>query len=125
MATSYKSLWQEAQEEIARLHVKIANLRRSNDDLSAALLAQKTERTEIPQIVDLAGVARHMGVGRFTPQQWKRRDILPPVDFPEIAEPLWMAATIRDAFANDPYGRAWNDSPRGEPAPEEALPPAA
>lgn len=125
MAPSYKTLWQEAQEEIAALKVKIANLRRDKDDLSAALLAQKAERTEMPQIVDLAGVARHMGVGRFTPQQWKRRDILPPVDFPEIAEPLWMVSTIKDAFAGDPYGRVWHDTPPRNPAPDEALPPAA
>lgn len=125
MATSYKSLWQEAQEENTRLLTRITNLRRTIDELSAALLARRSERGEARQIVDLAGIARHMGVERFTPQQWKQRGVLPPVDFPEIAEPLWYASTIKDAFANDPYGRAWNDSPRGEPAPEEALPPAA
>jgi hypothetical protein len=60
--------------------------------------------------VDLAGIARHMHVERFTPQQWKQRDHLPPVDFPEIREPLWYASTIRERFVI-PTRRVWYDVP--------------
>lgn len=85
----YKEMWQESVREIERL--------------KAALGSDG-------QIVDLAGIAWHMHVGRFTPQQWKQRDFLPPVDFPDIREPLWYVSTIRDKFAR-PSGRLWCDRP--------------
>lgn len=100
----YKSRWEAANEEIDNLRkqVKIA--------------ADELDRTR--QIVDLAGIARHMKVERFTPQQWKQRGHLPPVDFPEIKEPLWYASTIKEHFA-DHTKRVWYDQP------EEELSPAA
>lgn len=84
--TSYKSLWQEAQDEIKRL--------RAQQD-----------------IVDLAGIARHMKVERFTPQQWRQRGLLPPVDFPHIKEPLWYVDTIREFAATSRPPRVWYDNP--------------
>lgn len=107
MAPSYKPLWQEARREVDRLLGEIQQLRA----LAAASpdeLTRELERTRT--VVDLAGIARHMHVERFTPQQWKQRDYLPPVDFPEIKEPLWYASTIRDKFAI-PTGRMWCDAP--------------
>lgn len=86
---SYKPLWQEAQAEVKRLQDEV-------------------ERTR--KVIDLAGIARHMKVDRYTPQQWRQRDYLPPVDFPEIKEPLWYASTIRDKFAY-PTRRMWYDDP--------------
>jgi hypothetical protein len=81
-APNYRKLWQEANAEL--------------------------ERTR--EIVDLAGIARHMRVARYTPQQWKQRGHLPPVDFPEIAEPLWYVSTIKKGFV-EPSGRIWWDNP--------------
>lgn len=120
MATSYKTLYQEAIQENHKLAAKIQNLRRINDELAAALTSGRSERADTRPIVDLAGIARHMRVERFTPQQWKQRDLLPPVDFPEIREPLWYVSTIVDGFVI-PTGRIWYD----EPADDEALSPAA
>jgi len=87
MATNYKKLYEEAQAEIAQLRDR--------------------------QVVDLAGIARHMRVDRYTPQQWKQRGHLPPVDFPEIREPLWWARTIREQFC-EPTRRVWYDNPDEE-----------
>jgi len=109
MATSYKTLWQEAREENERLRREITRLEVTillgpDDHL------RELERTR--EIVDLAGIARHMHVERFTPQQWKQRGLLPPVDFPDIKEPLWYASPIRNGFARR-TGRLWCDSPTG------------
>lgn len=109
MATSYKTLYQEAQQEIDSLRATIQRLRHLNDELSATLMNARSETGPSRQIVDLAGIARHMRVERFTPQQWKQRDYLPPVDFPEIREPLWYASTIKEKFAI-PTGRIWYDT---------------
>jgi hypothetical protein len=113
MATSYKKMWQEASQEVERLRGVVYRL-------TAAIEAspdhnlRELERTR--QIVDLAGIARHMRVERFTPQQWKQRGHLPPVDFPEINEPLWYASTIRNAFVI-PTRRVWYDAPETELSP--------
>jgi hypothetical protein len=107
MAPSYKTLWQEA-------HQKVAWLTEEVDRLRAALNAspdenlRELERTR--QVVDLAGIARHTHAQRLTPQQWKQRGHLPPVDFPEIAEPLWYASTIKEKFVI-PTRRLWFDNP--------------
>lgn len=102
MATSYKNLWQEANEEIDRLQARLYDLRRLNDELAVALTSSRAVLATTPQIVDLAGIARHMRVDRLTPQQWKQRKYLPPVDFPEIKEPLWLVSSIIDKFVNAP-----------------------
>ena len=107
MATSYKTLWQEAKEEAAQLHAEVDRLRTL---LAGSPDEHLRELERIRLVVDLAGVARHMHVERFTPQQWKQRDLLPPVDFPDIREPLWYASTIRDGFAG-PTRRLWCDTP--------------
>jgi len=102
---SYKTMWQEAVGEVERLRGEVERL------------AGEVERLTQPrQIVDLAGIARHMHVERFTPQQWKQRKHLPPVDFPEIKEPLWYAATIREHFADRTH-RIWYDDPEQELSP--------
>lgn len=90
MATSYKRLYEEASAELERVR----------------------------EVVDLAGIARHMRVGRLTPQQWRQREHLnfPPVDFPDIKEPLWYASTIK-AWAREKR-RIWYDSPDFEPGDE-------
>lgn len=117
MTISYKPLWQEAEQKITDLRRDINTLYEEINRLRASIQAnpderlRELERTRL--IVDLAGIARHMRVERFTPQQWKQRDHLPPVDFPEIKEPLWYASTIRDQFA-DPTGRAWYYFPDAE-----------
>lgn len=115
MAPSYKTKWQEANQEIERLNAEIARL---NAVIAASpdQLAYELERTR--KVVDLAGIARHMHVERFTPQQWKQRDHLPPVDFPEIKEPLWYASTIIEQFVK-PTRRIWYDD---APAVEELSP---
>jgi hypothetical protein len=107
MATSYKSLWLDAQEEIKRLRAEILRLNTAIQTGPDEHL-KELERTRL--VVDLAGIARHMQVERFTPQQWKQRGLLPPVDFPEIKEPLWYASTIIDGFAR-PSRRIWYDNP--------------
>lgn len=85
MSTNWKKLYKEAKQE--------------NEQLTAEL-----QRTA--QVVDLAGIARHMRVERYTPQQWKMRKLLPPVDFPAIREPLWYASSIIEKFAR-PTRRIW------------------
>jgi hypothetical protein len=107
MAISYKTLYQEAQQEIRTLNDEVARLRAV---IAASPDENLRERERIRSVVDLAGIARHMHVERFTPQQWKQRDLLPPVDFPEIREPLWYASTIRDGFAA-PTRRLWCETP--------------
>jgi hypothetical protein len=110
--------------QVARLRGELAELRKETAGLAKAaglreqlrLAVDELDRTR--QIVDLAGIARHMKVERFTPQQWKQRGHLPPVDFPEINEPLWYASTIRREFA-DRTQRVWYDNP------DEELSPAA
>jgi hypothetical protein len=122
MSISYKTLWQEVTEENARLKEQLARERaehRANEDsLLNFITAHRNDLAETRPIIDLAGIARHMRVARFTPQQWAQRGLLPPVDFPEIREPLWYVSTIRDKFVT-PSGRAWYDTT------DEALSPAA
>ena len=114
MAPSYKPLLQEAQQKIERLDEETAWLKKENERLRAALdaspgdIRRELERTRL--IVDLAGIARHMLVDRFTPQQWKQRGHLPPVDFPDISEPLWYVSTLKEKFAI-PTRRIWHDNP--------------
>jgi hypothetical protein len=111
--TSYKKMYEEARGEVEALTAEVTRLR-------AAITAgpdenlRELERTR--KIVDLAGIARHMRVERFTPQQWKQRGHLPPVDFPEIKEPLWYASTIRDHFAARTQ-RVWHEHPETELSP--------
>lgn len=107
MATSYKPLYQEARTEIETLNAELNRLRTV---IAASPDEHLRELERIRQVVDLAGIARHMHVERFTPQQWKQRGLLPPVDFPEIREPLWYAMTIREKFA-DPSRRLWCETP--------------
>jgi len=108
--TSYKQMWQEASSEATALKQEVARLR--------ALIAFSPDETlreveRIRTVVDLAGIARHMRVERYTPQQWRQRGLLPAVDFPEIKEPLWYASTLRDQFAV-PSRRVWYDAPGEE-----------
>lgn len=135
MATSYKALWQEVcaenerlKETAARQRAAIKNLRLNlrllNDRLGAAVADARTVTHDAPMILDLPGIAWHLGVKRYTPQQWKQRGILPPVDFPEIKEPLWLGATIKQ-FAKR-TGRPWYEA--GAPIDsddDEGLSPAA
>ncbi len=124
MAISYKAKWQEAVGEIEKLQARTERLRRRIDYLSAALMNQ---REPGGQIVDLAGIARHMRVDpRYTPPQWRQRGLLPAVDFPEIREPLWYADTIKNQFVI-PTGRIWYDNPTegADSPPGEGLSPAA
>jgi hypothetical protein len=107
MAPSYKQMWMEARDEAAALQAEVNRLR--------SLIAASDDETlreleRVRKVVDLAGIARHMRVERYTPQQWRQRGHLPPVDFPEIKEPLWYASTIRDGFAV-PSRRVWYDAP--------------
>jgi len=117
MAPSYKTLWQEASQEIDRLKARVQTLTRLNDELAFALNNARDPKGTA-QIVDLAGIARHMRAERFTPQQWKQRGHLPPVDFPEIREPLWYVSTLKEQFVI-PTRRVWYD------VPPEDLSPAA
>jgi hypothetical protein len=97
MATSYKALWQEVSQENDQLKQTISHL------------LGELERTR--HVVDLAGIARHMKVDRrYTPQQWRQRNLLPPVDFPDIREPLWYASTIVEKFVK-PTRRLWFPNP--------------
>lgn len=125
--TSYKTLWQEANSENERLRADNRRLREKHrqemDRVYALLTSKRSEDFDCtPQLVDLAGIARHMKVARFTPQQWAQRGLLPPPDFPELSEPVWLASTIKYGFAAD-TGRQWYDTlPEGE---AEGLSPAA
>jgi hypothetical protein len=110
----YKPMWEEARAEIARLTSEVERLR-AVIDRSPDENLRELERTR--QIVDLAGIARHMRVDRHTPGQWRQRGLLPPVDFPEITkEPLWYASTIKRYFA-DRTQRVWYDNPEQELSP--------
>lgn len=113
---SYKTMWQEACEQIERLR---AEVRRLQALIEASPDDNLRELERIRQVVDLAGIARHMHVERFTPQQWKQRGHLPPVDFPDIKEPLWYVSTIKKGFI-EPTRRVWYDDPG-----EEGLSPVA
>ena len=123
MSTSYKALWQEAVQANDQLKAEIERLRQQHrkevDRMYASITANRNETAQTRPIVDLAGIARHMKVARFTPQQWVQRELLPPVDFPEIKEPLWYASTIKGGFVV-PTGRVWHDYPD-----EAELSPAA
>jgi hypothetical protein len=113
MAISYKTLYEEEKRERERLAAEV-------DRLSHLVAAgpdeslRELERTR--KVVDLAGIAAHMRVERFTPQQWRQRGLLPPVDFPEIKEPLWYASTIIEQFII-PTRRVWYDTPGEELSP--------
>ena len=124
MAISYKKLYEEEKARADQLEAKADRLQQQHQrelaKIDAYLTSGRTKLDKTPAIVDLAGIARHMRVARYTPQQWQQRDLLPPVDFPEIREPLWFAATIIKEFAQ-PTGRPWYDTP-GE---DEVLSPAA
>lgn len=111
--TSYKKLYEEAQEEVAALRAKVNTLE-MRIRLSPDATLRELER--IQQVVDLAGIARHMRVDRYTPQQWRQRGHLPPVDFPEIKEPLWYASTVIEQFAK-PSRRIWYASGEAELSP--------
>jgi len=114
-STSYKTLWQEEKQKTEQLWAEVQRLR-AVIDASPDEKAREIERTR--QIVDLAGIAQHMRVNRYTPQQWRQRGLLPPVDFPDISEPLWYASTIVEKFVK-PTRRVWYDDM------EELLSPAA
>jgi hypothetical protein len=131
MAISYKTKWQEADQQLikawaenARLRGETAAMRGEIARLNALLEADPQVRhakaaAEAVQIVGLAGIARHMRVARLTPQQWVQRKLLPPPDFPDIAgEPIWLVSTIKEKFVN-PTRRVWYDDP------DEELSPAA
>lgn len=116
MAISYKTLYQEAQQQVKEL---TDELRRLRNAVAADPDERLRELARTGEVVDLAGIARHMHVDRFTPQQWRQRYrdpqehdgvVFPPVDFPEIKEPLWYASTIRDGFAR-PTRRLWCETP--------------
>lgn len=109
MATtpSYKTMWQEAAEQLAALKAEVNRLQ-ALVDLNPSEQIRELERIRV--VVDLAGISRHMRVNRYTPQQWSQRGHLPPVDFPDIKEPLWYASTLRDQFAT-PTRRIWYDNP--------------
>lgn len=114
MATSYKTLYQEAKQE-AEYHAAEAERLRQRLAAHPDENAREVERTRL--VVDLAGIARHMQVERYTPQQWRQRPGLnfPPVDFPDIREPLWYASTIK-AWA-EKTRRVWYDNPDAEVSP--------
>ena len=113
MATSYKKLWQEADREARRLSDEVERLQAL---IAASPDENMREVERIRQVVDLAGIARHMRVERFTPQQWSQRGLLPPVDFPSIREPLWYVSTLKDKFVI-PSRRLWHDVPSDELSP--------
>lgn len=94
MAVTYKSKYETLLSELAELRREIT--RRSN-------------------VVDLAGIARHMKVDRLTPQQWRQRGLLPPVDFPDIREPLWYVDTLKEEFiTKSRTRRVWYDDPNSD-----------
>lgn len=126
MATSYKTLYQQAKEAADRAQEELQELRRRatvlrTENVALPLLAagvsdaERLRAQRALHIVDLGSIARHMQVGRNTPVQWRQRRLLPPVDFPDLAEPLWYATTIIEQFAN-PSGRTWTDQPSGDAA---------
>lgn len=71
-------------------------------------------------VVDLAGMAQRFGVKRGTPKRWRARGVLPPVDFPEVAAPLWWASTLRDwGYARRTAIEFRYDLPEDAPEPED------
>jgi hypothetical protein len=121
---AYKPLYLEAKKEVEKLQGELDRLRElmrlSPDDAHYEL-----DRRRV--VVDLSGIARHMRVERYTPQQWRQRGHLPPVDFPDIKEPLWYASTIKEKFAI-PSQRIWYDDAEDGDWPDEGdeeLSPAA
>ena len=47
------------------------------------------------KLIDLAGIARLLGVAPTTPQQWRMRNQLPDPDEPDFPDkPLWYTETI-------------------------------
>jgi hypothetical protein len=140
MSISYKRLWQDttdrlviARDEANRLRGVIAGMQERADTLENeisrlnGLLAAHPETQaalawrRATQVVDLAGIARHMRVSRATPGQWQQRKFLPPSDFPEIESgPLWYTTTIVEKFVNATGRVWWHDDEINE-----ALPPAA
>src|ERR1700753_2899083 len=91
----YKQMYLEAQETASQATLEVARLNaliNLSDDEKLRELARRS------RIVDLAAIARHTRAPRHTPQQWKQRGHLPPVDFPHIAEPLWYERTIIEQF---------------------------
>lgn len=117
MATSYKTLYQQEAQNVERLGRTVEQLGGDLEAMKAEILRLNALLAEPDQgsitlakmhneIVDLAAIARHMRVARHTPQQWSQRKLLPPVDFPDLAEPLWYASTIREKFAI-PTKRIW------------------
>jgi len=66
---------------------------------TATLVAFAQEHTlpDDNDVLDLAGIARFLGVASTTPQQWRQRAQLPAPD-PEISfpdKPLWRKRSIR------------------------------
>jgi hypothetical protein len=45
-------------------------------------------------IIDLRGIARLLKVSKHTPNQWRQRELLPNVDYPELMRPAWRKSTI-------------------------------
>jgi hypothetical protein len=132
MSISYKTKWQEADQQVSKLSADNVRLRNENnmmrDEIHRlnGLLADTPEvrrawaHSQAVEVVGLAGIARHMRVARLTPQQWVQRGLLPPQDFPGAAgEPIWRVGTIIDKFVR-PTRRVWYDDPD-----DEALSPAA
>jgi hypothetical protein len=113
MATSYKTLWQEANREAERLRAEVNRLQAL---IAASPDEHLREVERIREVVDLAGIARHMRVERFTPQQWSQRGLLPAVDFPDIREPLWYVSTVKERFVV-PTRRVWYDVASDELSP--------
>jgi len=126
---SYKAKWQEANDNLSRIAAENERLRNETAMMKDEIIRlnalldgdpharQIRAQQQAEQIVDLAGIARHMRVERTTPQQWRQRKLLPPVDYPDIAEPLWRVSTLLEKFVR-PTRRIWYDEP-------EALSPAA
>jgi hypothetical protein len=124
MSVSYKTKWQEANDNLSTLAAENDRLRSDVAMMKAEIIRlnalldgdskarQLRAQQQAEQIVDLAGIARHMRVERTTPQQWRQRKLLPPVDYPEIAEPLWRVTTLLDQFVR-PTRRIWYDDPEG------------
>jgi len=73
-------------------------------------------------LVDLAGMARRFGVKRGTPKRWRARGVLPPVDVPEVATPLWWASTLRDwGYSRRTSIEFRYDLPAGDPEAEDGA----
>lgn len=133
---SYKTKWQEASKNLDRLAAEIDKMRTEAAHLKAEIIRltvlleadpevrRAKAQQQAGQVVNLAGIAQHMKVSRSTPQQWRQREYLefPPVDFPDIKEPLWYASTIRK-WARLKQ-RVWYDDPSEDVGGEELSPAA-